>query len=201
MTKTATMLKAAVFGAGLLLTGLQAARADEVSDGIAKANELYAAGDYAGALRELGFATTGIQARMNDSYGTTFPEAPAGWTADAVDAQNVAAMGLGQNLSRTYTDPNGNSVKLSLAVDSPLLQTMGMIFANPMLAAQAGYQRLRVGNEDAMLQDDKAGNISIMLAIGGRLLLTAETSSVPLDQVKALFTAWKIAELKKLAGM
>ncbi|PWR19584.1 hypothetical protein [Zavarzinia compransoris] len=201
MTKTATMLKAAVLGAGLLITGLTAARADEVGDGIAKAGELYAAGDLAGALRELGFATTGIQGRLNESYGATLPEPPAGWTADAVDAQNAAVMGLGQSLTRTYTDPNGNTVKLSLAVDSPLLQTMGMIFANPMLAAQAGYQRLRIGSEDAMLQDDKAGNISIMLSIGGRMLLTAETGSVPLDQVKALFGAWKIAELKKLAGI
>ncbi|MFA5123093.1 hypothetical protein [Zavarzinia sp.] len=202
MKKTANALRVAALAGLIAVAGLGVARADEVSDGLAKAGELYAKGDLAGAMKEIGFASSGIQSKLNDAYASTLPEPPAGWTAEAVDAQSMAIMGMGQNISRTYTDANGNSVKLSLAADSPLLQSMGMVFANPMMAAQAGFTRVRVGSEEALMQDDKQANsVQIMLTLGGRLLLMAEASNVPADQVKALFSAWKIDQLKKLAGI
>ncbi len=202
MKKTGYTLRVAALAGFIAVTGLGAARADDVSDGLAKASELYAKGDLAGAMKEIGFATSGIQTKLNEAYASTLPDAPAGWTAEAVDAQSMAIMGMGQNISRTYTDANGNSVKLSLAADSPLMQSMGMVFANPMMAAQAGFTRIRVGGEEALLKDDKQDNsVQIVLTLGGRLLLMAEANNVPADQVKAIFSAWKIDQLKKLAGI
>ncbi|PWR24599.1 exosortase-associated EpsI family protein [Zavarzinia aquatilis] len=201
MSAMVKRLGTAVLAAGLIFGAGRMALADEISDGLALSADLYAKGDLAGALKELGFATAAIQAKMNESYGSTFPEPPAGWTADEVDAQSMAIMGMGQNVSRTYTNANGNSVKLSLTADSPMLQSMGMIFANPMMAAQAGFQRIRVGREEAMLKDDKSGQVQILLTVGSRLLLQAEGSGASVDEVKALFSAWKVDEVKKLAGM
>lgn len=201
MSAMVKRLGTAVLAAGLMFCAGRAALADEISDGLALSADLYAKGDLAGALKELGFATAAIQARMNQSYGSTFPEPPAGWTADEVDAQSMAMMGMGQSVSRDYTNAAGSSVKLSLTADSPMLQSMGMVFANPMMAAQAGFQRIRVGREEAMLKDDKSGQVQILLTLGGRLLLQAEGNGASADEVKALFGAWKIDELKKLAGM
>ncbi len=201
MSAMVKRLGTAALAAGLIFGAGRMALADEISDGLALSADLYAKGDLAGALKELGFATAAIQAKMNDSYGSTFPEPPAGWSADEVDAQSMAMMGMGQNVSRTYTNANGNSVKLSLTADSPMLQSMGMIFANPMMAAQAGFQRIRVGREEAMLKDDKSGQVQILLTVGGRLLLQAEGNGASVEEVKALFGAWKIDEVKKLAGM
>ncbi|MCW0180483.1 MAG: hypothetical protein OJI70_01830 [Zavarzinia sp.] len=191
----------AATAAALLLATSVPGHADEISDGLTLSADLYAKGDFAGALKELGFATAAIQARMNESYGSTFPEPPAGWTADEVDAQSMAMMGMGQSVSRDYTNAEGNSVKLSMTADSPMLQSMGMVFANPMMAAQAGFQRIRIGREEAMLKDDKSGQVQILLTLGGRLLLQAEGNGVSADEVKALFGSWKIDEVKKLAGM
>ncbi|MCF4167644.1 hypothetical protein L2U69_18505 [Zavarzinia compransoris] len=198
MNKSGKILGAAVLAAGVMLSGLGPARADDVGDGIAKAGELYGAGDLGGALQELAFATAEIQAKLSAAYGETMPDAPEGWSADEPESQSM--MGMGQNVTRDYTAPDGNSVRLTLSVDSPLMQSMGMLFGNPMMAAQAGYKRMRVSGMDAMVKDD-GGSVQIMMAIGGRMLLNAESSSVPADQVKALFSAWKIDELKKLAGM
>lgn len=202
MSRTA-LLAAAV--AGALSFGSLSARADDISDGLAKAAQLYAAGDLAGAQKEIGFASTAIAQQLNEAYGATFPEAPAGWTSSEASAESMAMMGMGQTVSRTYTDSaGGGTVTLSLVADSPMLQSLGMIFANPMMAAQAGFQRVRIGSEDAMMQADKSsGTTQIMLVLaGGRLLLQAEGSNgVPADAVKALMSAWKIDQVKKLAGL
>lgn len=197
---TKSLLSVCLAG-GLVLGAAGPVLADEVADGLGLAAELYGKGDLAGALKELGFASAAIQEKLNGSYGSTFPEAPAGWTAGEVDAQSMAMMGMGQTVARDYTNAEGNTVKLSLVADSPMLQSMGMMFTNPMMAAQAGYTRIRVGREEAMLKDDKSGQVQILLALGNRLLLQAESNGVPADQVKALFSAWKIDELKKLAGL
>jgi len=201
MSKSGKILGAAVLAAGMMLAGLGPVRADDVSDGIGKAGELYGQGDLAGALQELGFATATIQSKLAEAYAGTLPDAPEGWTAGEVDTQSMAMMGMGQTVSRSYTSPDGNSVTLTLSVDSPLLQSMGMLFANPMMAAQAGYQRARMNGMDAMMKDDKSGNVQIMMVIANRMMLNAEANGVPADQVKALFGAWKFDELKKLAGM
>ena len=202
MSRTA-LLAAAV--AGALSFSSLAARADDISDGLAKAAELYAKGDLAGAQKEIAFANSAIAQKLNEAYGGTFPEPPAGWTADEVSAESMAMMGMGQTVSRTYTDSaSGGTVKLSLVADSPMLQSLGMIFANPMMAAQAGFQRVRIGGEEAMMQADKASNTTqIMMPLaGGRLLLQAEGSTgVSADAVKSLMSAWKIDQVKKLAGL
>lgn len=189
--------------AGALSAGSLAARADETADGLARALELYNKADLAGALREIAFANSAIAQKLNEAYGSTLPEAPAGWTADEISVETSAVMGLGQSVSRVYSDPNGASVRLSLAADSPLLQTMGMVFSNPMLAAQAGFQRVRINGEEALIQTDKAGGTTmVMLVIAGRLLLQAEGSDgATEDAVKSLMSAWKIDDLKRLAGI
>lgn len=202
MTVLPTRLVAAACLAVILPMAVPA-RADDVADGIASAGALYAAGDLAGALKELSYAQSAVAGRLNEAFMATFPAAPSGWQADDAETQQSGFMGIGQSVERRYTKAAGGSVKLMAALDSPLMQTMGMLAGNPMMAASAGYSRARVSGREAMLKAEKAGGeVQLLMLVGGRLMITADGSGgATADDVKALVTAWDVDQLVKLGGL
>jgi hypothetical protein len=64
-------------------------------------------------------------------------------------------------------------------------------------------RKVKIGADDALVAYDpnlRAGEVSVL--VGGRILLQVEAQGVAnADPMIAAMQGWKIAELKKLAGM
>jgi hypothetical protein len=192
--------------AGLLLTPLAApATADDITDQLGLALELYQEGDFAGAITELQFAIGEIQARLGEVYAETFPPAPAGWSADKATQEGGAAfMGGGTIVARRYSENGGSgSMTAQLIIDNPMIQGMAALFSNPaMLAANPNMQRIRLGRESAVLDfDASAGRGEVTFMAAGRAMLKVEGYNLGSgDQLVDLLRAWDMDRLKAAAG-
>jgi hypothetical protein len=152
------------------------ARADEIIDQINEAIKLYQAGDYAGAMTELDYASAQIRQLRAGTMSNVLPEPLAGWKAD--DAETTA-MGSGMlggitGASRNYRKDDAR-LSVSLVSDSPMLAMFGMMAANPMMMGGSGQQAVRVKGHRGVLewQGDSG---SLNLVVDGAVLVTVECS-------------------------
>lgn len=183
-----------------------AAQADEVSETISAAQEFYEAGELADAVRELQFAVGQISKQLGQAYMETLPAAPDGWTADDPESGAGLAFGGGQMITREYREASGRGrMEAQLIVDSPMMQAMAMMFANPAMASQMGYERVRVPGrrEEAMLKwEPNESSGEIVMVIAGRILIRIDGSGLAApDALKSIIKSWDIKALKSIAGI
>lgn len=191
-----------------LFANAPAARADEISETIEAAQEFYKAGELADAVRELQYAVGQISNQLGQAYLKTLPEAPDGWTADEAEAVAGGGLGFGggQMLGRKYQESGGKGrMEAQLIVDSPMMQAMSMMVANPAMASQMGYERVRLPGrrEDAMLkwEANKASG-EIVMVIAGRIMIRIEGKKLAApDILKTMIKSWDIKALKSIAGI
>lgn len=179
------MRKAAVvlLVGALSLAGIQGALADEISETIERAKELYLEGKYSEASSELQFAVGQIQSLQAEQLKELLPDPLPGWTAEEASA-SAAPMGFlggGVTAARTYNKEDGDeSVDIEILTESPLLQSVMMFLANPMmLAGQPDTKLVRVKGQKALEKfstQDKEGELSVVLE--GKTLLTVKGSSI-----------------------
>jgi hypothetical protein len=187
--------------AGPLAVG--SAFADAVSDQINQGLELYQSDDYGAAITELEFAINDIRKLMSERIADTFPEAPAGWSAQAAESSSESAGAaalfggsVGTMLERTYTQDAGDgTLTATLTIDNPMLQGMAALLNNPMLmAAQPNTERLRIGRESGMLKwepDEQRAEATLML--DGRIMMQVSGENLESADVAAeLLKAWDV---------
>jgi len=175
MKKAVIVLLVVILG----LMGMAGARADEISDIIERGKKLYREGKYSEASSELQYAVSQIQNLQAEELKKLFPEPLPGWTAEEASA-SAAAMGLfggGITASRTYKkEDTGESIEIQIITQSPLLQTVMMLLANPaMLAGQPDTKLVRVKGEKAIEKfsaKGKKGELSLILE--GNTLITVK---------------------------
>ncbi len=157
----------------------QGALADEISDTIEEAKELYLEGKYSEASSELQFAVNQIQNLQAEQLKKLLPDALAGWEAEEGTA-SIGAMGFfggGLTVSRTYRkEDTGESIEIQILTDSPLLQSMLMFLTNPMMSAgQPDTKLVRIRKEKAIEKfsaQRKDGELSVVLE--GKTLITVK---------------------------
>ncbi len=157
----------------------QGALADEISDTIEEAKELYLEGKYSEASSELQFAVNQIQNLQADQLKKLLPDPLAGWEAEEATA-SIGAMGFfggGLSVSRTYRkEDTGESIEIQILTDSPLLQSMLMFLTNPMMSAgQPDTKLVRIKKEKAVEKfsaQRKDGELSVVLE--GKTLITVK---------------------------
>lgn len=166
MKKAVIVLLVVILGS----MGMAGARADEISDIIERGKKLYQEGKYSEASSELQYAVSQIQNLQAEELKKLFPEPLPGWTAQEPSA-SAAAMGLfggGITASRTYKkEDTGESIEIQIITQSPLLQTVMMLLANPaMLAGQPDTKLVRVKGEKGIEKfsaKGKKGELSLIL--------------------------------------
>jgi hypothetical protein len=123
----------------LVLVGLtcaHAARADNVSDDIAKAGAAWQAHNASGTLAALNAATSAVHQIRAKALEAALPLPLPGWTADPVQTSALGADMLGgaTGVSRTYH--NGSQrVEVQITTDSPMLQNMAALLSSPYAQA------------------------------------------------------------------
>ncbi|MGO4999927.1 hypothetical protein [Oceanisphaera sp. W20_SRM_FM3] len=171
---------------------------NEINQAISTATEAYQAGELSQAVTQLDYAATLIRQLQAGELGKLFPEPLSGWEADKVDSQAGAAglFGGGINASRSYRKGD-NRLEISIMKDSPLLQTMGMLFANPSMATMGGYKVKRIKGHTAMSKaEDNSQELQMM--IDNRILLQFHGRNISEDDLNAYAEAIDIEAITKL---
>lgn len=175
-------------------------RGDEVVDNLKSAIELYQAGNYTEALQTLDFAGSVLRQKKSEAVAAILPAAPDGWTAEDPQTEGAGAAILGGMVSakRVYTKDDGR-VSIQVQSDSPLLQSYGMMFANPAMMAGSGAKLETVKGQRVAVTyraETKSGDIKIV--VDGRYVVSVEGSDVSKDDLTKFVAAIDFAKLAKL---
>ena len=142
---------------GALLADNAAPAADEFPKVLSETATLWQQGQLGEVKKNLDYLSQLVAQKRLKQLQTFLPQAPAGWTASAVEGQAVGAamLGGGTSVSRTYTNQAGAQVKIEITGDNPALAQMMALFANPMIAQSSGAEVMRIGREQALYQDNE----------------------------------------------
>lgn len=174
--------------------------ADDVVDSINEGLEYYNNGEFAEAASSLNYAVQLIQQKKGDALTQMFPQPLEGWEASDPESQSAGAgmFGGGVTAERAYSRGDSHIV-IRVVTDSPMLQSVMMMFSNPMFATSGGGKLERVGKQKAVVKyaaADKSGDLQMV--VDNRFLVTVEGDNVAREDLLAYAAA---VDVKKLAEM
>jgi hypothetical protein len=107
--------------------------------------------------------------------GDVFPEAPDGWKAEKPESQAAgrAMLGGGISATRAYSQKSGKGrAEIEIMTDSPMLQSLSMLFSNPMFLQGSGKGKLiKVQGQKAILKSRKENSAELQAMIDNKVLL------------------------------
>lgn len=173
---------------------------DEISDSIKEALEYYTSGDYTDAIESLNYAAQLIKQNKAETMESYLPKAPAGWTVESTDSQAAGAgmLGGGVTAERSYSN-DSSRVTIQIITDSPVMQSVMMMFSNPMFAASEGGKLEKIGRQKAIVKHDpdaRQGDIKIVVA--NRYFITVEGNQVDRE---TLIDFAKAIDFKKISDI
>lgn len=170
----------------------------EVKQAISTGTEAYQAGELSQAVKQFDYVATLIRQLQADEMATLFPEPLAGWKAGKVDSKAGAAslFGGGISASRSY-QKDDSKLKINITKDSPLLQTIGMLFSNPSMASMGGYKVKRIKGQTAMIKDE-GNSQELQMMVANSILIQITGRGLTQDDLKAYAEALDIEGITKL---
>lgn len=170
---------------------------DPVLKTINEAVQHYNGGQFTAAVTSLDYASQLIRQKKGESLGRLLPEPLSGWTADQADSKSMGAAMFGgaTTAERRYVKSDA-AITVKYSTDSPMMQSMMMMFSNPIFASSAGKLELIHGQKAIVDFKESSGTINVV--IGTNLLVTIEGSNVKRDDLMAY--AGKI-DMDKLARL
>jgi len=169
--------------------------ADEVSDAISEGLNHYKKGDLTNAAAQLDYAATLIRQQKAGKITAVFPDPMAGWTAEEAESNSAGGMMLGGGITANRSYYKGdNSVEIELVMDSPMLQSVLMMFNNPSMIAMSGAKLIKVQGNKGMLRDEDS-SVEIQLVINNNALFTIRGYGVSVSEVKAYAEALRLDKL------
>ena len=174
--------------------------ADDVEESINEALQSYKKGEYKDAVDSLNYASQIIQQKRGSDLESFLPEPLKGWIAQKASSQaaGAAMFGGGITAEREYKK-GSSSITVQIITDSPLMQSVMMMFANPMFATADGGKLERIGRQKAIVKydaDSKDGDIKIVIA--NRFLVSVEGQGITGEELRAYA---KAIDFKKIQSM
>ena len=178
-----------------------AVMSDEVTETINQAMAQYNAGKYAEAAGNLDYAAQKIRQKRGGNLQKFLPQALNGWQSEEAKSEAVAAAMFGGGLTaeRRYIR-NQDVVTVKIITDSPMLQSMMMIFQNPMLATGDGGKISKIKDAKAIIKchpSDKTGEITIV--VDDRFLIQITGDGVTEEELMGYAEAMDFAGLQTLS--
>jgi len=163
------------------------ALADDIEDAINSAHEAYLAQDYATATAQLDYASSLIRQLKAEGIAALFPDPLPGWEADEPDsnAAGGSMFGGGVFSSRKY-HRGRESVTINYTSDSPMMQSVGIMFSNPSMVVMSGGKLKKIKGQQAIFRDD-GRRPSLQMIVGGKVMVNVEgnTDAATLEQYAA----------------
>lgn len=172
---------------------------DDVLMTIEEAVKQYRAGDYAGAVSNLDYASQLIRQKKSEKMKELLPPPLVGWQAGEATAQvmGTAVFGGALTVSREYKK-GSSSVSIEIVSDSPVLQQVMMMIKNPMFAGAGGGHLETIKGQRAIVKyDPKSHNGEVNIVVAGRFMVTVKGRQVSRDDLLAYTRA---VDFRSLAG-
>ena len=179
------------------LPAMSKAGEDPVMKTIDEAVQHYRDGQFTAAVTSLDYASQMIRQKKGEVLEKLLPEPLAGWSAEHADskAMGAAMFGGATTAERRYIK-NDSSISIKFSTDSPMMQSMLMMFSNPIFAASAGKIELINGQKAIVDFKETSGNMNIV--IGNNILITIEGNNIKRDDLMAYAGKIDMAKLAKL---
>jgi hypothetical protein len=181
----------------LTSAGALPARADDATDQMQEALKAYDKGDYATALAALDAAESLVRQKRTERWQSLLPEPLAGWQADEPQSTTIspAVLGGGTTISRSY-HRGGDSVEISIVLDSPIMQGLNSLVSNPFFT-NGDVKVLVINGRKATFT--KSEN-SYQVTIANKVLVVVKGGpTVGDDALKTYLGAINFSELEKNA--
>lgn len=157
--------------AGLLCVSVSG---DEVTDAIEEARQYYNSGDLSGAASQLDYASSLIRQKKAGTVVAVFPEPLEGWEAEEAESEAAGAMFMGGGITASRVYRKGDAeVKVSLVMDSPMLQSVVMMLNNPAMLTMSGGKLVKVQGNKGMLQTE-GDRLTLSFVVNSNALITIE---------------------------
>lgn len=189
-----------LFLAIIFMVGFQGvpAWADDVTDQVNEGLKAYEKKDYSTAAVAFGAATNLIRQKQAEQLTALLPDALAGWEAKDSESGSASPMAMGGGIQAKRVYRKGrDQITVTIMGQSPLLQSMSMMFNNPMF--QSGNSKLVIMDGRKVMQDKRKNSLTTM--IDNKLLVSVKgRRRAESDDVKAYFKAIDFDALKKFAN-
>jgi hypothetical protein len=162
-------------------------QADDITDSIQEATDAYAKGDNSKAIESLNYAVQLLQQAKAKNLETLLPEPLSGWTAEKAESSAVGAamFGGGITIERRYSKGDSH-INIQIVTDSPMLQGMLALFANPMFATSSGGKLEKVAGQKALSTYDAATQSGdYQFAVATKYMVTVKGEKAIEDDMKA----------------
>lgn len=168
----------------LLVSSVQA---DDITDSIQEATDAYAKGDNSKAIESLNYAVQLLQQAKAKNLETLLPEPLSGWTAEKAESSAVGAAMFGGGITIDKRYSKGDShINIQIVTDSPMLQGMLALFANPMFATSSGGKLEKVAGQKALSTYDPATQSGdYQFAVATKYMVTVKGEKASEDDMKA----------------
>jgi len=172
--------------------------ADDISDTLEEALASYKQGDVTGAKEDVIYALELLKQQSGNTLKEQLPDALEGWEAEEAKSETAGAgmLGGGTVLSRTYKKDKSR-VTIEIITDSPLVQGLGSMFANPMF--NSGGEIKRINREKATIKynkKNKSGEITLM--VDKRFVVNVKGTKVSKEDLIEYTKAIDFKALKKM---
>ncbi len=166
------------------LPAMSKAGEDPVTKAIDEAVQHYKDSQFTAAVTSLDSAIRMIRQKKGDVLKSLLPGPLDGWSAEQADSKVMAAEVFGgpTTAERRYSK-NASSITIKFSTDSPMMQSMLMMFSNPIFASSTGKIEMINGQKAIVDFKETSGNINIV--IGANLLITIEGDNIQRDDLLA----------------
>ncbi len=157
---------------------------DSVLSTISEAVHQYKNGQFTDAVTSLNYASQIIRQKKGEAMSQLLPSPLEGWTAKDPTSQAMgASMFGGSTTAERHYIKNNAKLIIQYSTNSPMMQTMLMMFHNPAFAGFSG--KFKIINGQKAIVNFKEGSGNITIAINNSLLITLEGKNIIQDDLIA----------------
>ncbi len=160
---------------------------DDVLEAANEAIELYKNQEYTEAAEMFGYAAQQTRQKKGELLKVGLPKALEGWEAEEAKVQSAGAAFLGGGIivSQKYKKDR-SSIEITIAADSPMIQSTLMMLTNPMFAqagnAQGKLERIR-GHKAVVKYQEKRERGEANVVVKKRYMVTVKGRQVERDTI------------------
>jgi hypothetical protein len=176
------------------------AQADEITQSIDDALDQYKDGNYSDAIENLDYAAQLIRQIRSENLEDLFPAPLSGWKAEEATSTALGASMFGGGISaEQHYRKASKRIEISIVTDSPILQSMLMMFSNPIIASSSGGKLERINGQKAIVKyssADEEGELTMV--IDNRFLITVRGDYIIKNDLKDYAAAIDLTKLENL---
>lgn len=207
MRRIPTLLALAVLFAAPAVAQKRAAPKKETTfpEAVEQAKKAVDAQEYGAAVSALQAAIRAVQKVQRTAILAALPK-PEGFAIkddevkdDEANPFGAGMAALGLNVNRHYSK-DGKRIDVEVTANSPMVQMLSMMFANPAIVKADGGELVEYGQHKAILKPSGDDGQELTILMHGKHIVKVTTQGLTADELLAVFDQATIDRLEKPLG-